>query len=136
MFSKHNDVLLGQKGRWYSEQEKVLFSSERPIWGVALAGLPGSKGYIQVSVFKSNMRQSREDLLTLHIYFQLRPCHLGFLDPIVTTREDVCARLSCNTALLARMFATRSLIQPGLSGKPAGCWVGNSMLQLSSCCSG
>ena len=87
--SKKKDVLLGQNDRWFATEEPLYFSSERAVWGLSLAGLPGSEGFIQISVYETNLRQARGNRLNLEVYFRLRECHLGFLNPVFENANQV-----------------------------------------------
>ena len=69
------DVLILYGGRQYSKGAFVPFESSFPLTDIALAGIPGTAGFLLVET-KGQIRDSSRLLLT--IPFRLRPCHLGF----------------------------------------------------------
>ena len=96
--SPDNSVLLGHNSYQLGLNEAVLYSSQRELWNMFLAGIPGASGSIVVSIVSGyNLRQLGDKKANLEIPFVLRKCHLGFNHPRCTTREDVRQAWSTDT---------------------------------------
>jgi predicted outer membrane repeat protein len=77
-------VLLQLNGLQYAYTDRIYFTPNRPLTGLALVGLPGTSGHLNI-VSES---QILGEAIVLQIPFILSQCPLGYFDPPGATNID------------------------------------------------
>lgn len=79
-------VLIQLNGLQYAYNERVYFTPNRAVSGLALVGLPGTEGQLKVVADS----QVADQKIELSILFKLAQCPLGYYNPPgVSTVEEV-----------------------------------------------
>ena len=92
-------VLIQLNGLQYSFIDRVYFTPNRALSGLALVGLPGTEGKLRI-VSDSQVTNDKIELL---IPFKLAQCPLGYYDPpgastideVSFTKMYVCSFIPC-----------------------------------------
>lgn len=79
------DVLLQANGLQYGTSDKINFHPNRALTGLAMVGLPRSRGQLRVLV----EAQVSFQMLVLSIPFELAHCPLGLLPPSILDAAQV-----------------------------------------------
>ena len=91
-FDQPPGVLIQLNGLQYSYIDRVYFTPNRALSGLALVGLPGTEGKLRV-VSDSQVTDQKIELL---IPFKLAQCPLGYYNPPgASTIEEVSSPLQC-----------------------------------------